>query len=76
MGLNKKQYINSTRNIINKLGELPLIFEGSIDSITEIIDELKSKHEKLQSITSHKRVLSNTTASSIFGVNNDRLYTI
>ena len=38
------------------------------------IDELKSKHEKLQSITSHKRVLSNTTASSIFGVNNDRLY--
>ena len=38
------------------------------------IDELKHKHERLQSITSHKRVLSNTTASSIFGVNNDKLY--
>ena len=34
MGLNKKQFINSMRNIINKLGELPLIYEGNIDSIT------------------------------------------
>ena len=44
MGLNKKQYINSTRNIINKLGELPLIYEGNIDTISEIIDDLKSKY--------------------------------
>ena len=44
MGLCKKQYIEVTRIIINKLGELPLIYEGDIDIVTNIIDELKSHY--------------------------------
>ena len=44
MGLWKKQYIETTRNIIFKLGELPLIYEGDIDIATNIIDEIKSHY--------------------------------
>ncbi len=44
MGLCKKQYIEATRIIINKLGELPLIYEGDIDIVTNIIVELKSQY--------------------------------
>ena len=44
MGLTKKNLINETRIIINKLGELPLIYEGNIDIITTLIDNLKSKY--------------------------------
>ena len=44
MELNKKQYINTIRNIINKLGDLP---KDNIDIITEIIDDLKSKYPAL-----------------------------
>ena len=40
----QKTIIEATRNIIIKLGELPLIYEGDIDIVTNIIDELKSHY--------------------------------
>ena len=40
----KKLYIEVTRNIIIKLGELPLIYEVDIDIVANIIDELKSHY--------------------------------
>ena len=34
----------SNQNYYKKLGELPLIYEGDIDIVTNIIDELKSHY--------------------------------
>ena len=43
MGLCKKNLLQHTRLIIQKLGILPLIYNGNIDLITETIDDLKNK---------------------------------
>ena len=44
MGLAKKKFIKATREVINKLSVLPLIYDGKIDTVTNTIDELKSKY--------------------------------
>ena len=41
MGLGKKEQIENTRIIIQKLGELPLIYNGNLDIITNKIEDLK-----------------------------------
>lgn len=41
----------------------------------DVIAELKKKYERYQSLPSDKRVQSNLTASNIFGVDNEVLYT-
>ena len=43
MGLFKKEFEKDTIFIIDKLGELPLLYDGDLDKITTIIDNLKSK---------------------------------
>ena len=44
MGLAKKDQIEKTRIIIQKLGELPLIYNGNLDTITSKIEELKKNY--------------------------------
>ena len=44
MGLAKKKFIKATREVINKLGVLTLIYDGKIDTVTITIDVLKNKY--------------------------------
>ena len=44
MGFCKKEFLADTKTIIDRLGILPLIYNGNIETINNIIDELKTKN--------------------------------